>query len=209
MTTDSPDTALLAKWLQAAKARAAPDPNLAGNQYQTGQYQTGMRADDCNQVMGGAFGIRIAADGTWFYHGSAITRKSLVRLFASVLYRDEAGDFWLVTPVEQGRIEVDDAPFTAVELDHRDAEQVLRFRTNIDEWVVLDADHPIRVTHNPATGEPRPYILVKGRLEALILRPVFYELVALGEARQVGGRLRLGVASCGTFFPLDDDLAPS
>ena len=81
--------------------------------------------------------MRIARDGTWYYRGSPIARKPLVKLFASVLKRDAQGDYWLITPVERGRIEVEDAPFTAVELATAGSgpEQVLSFRSNLDEWV--------------------------------------------------------------------------
>ena len=154
----------------------------------------------------GDFGIRIARDGTWFYHGSPIGRKPLVRLFSSVLRRDEAGDYWLVTPVEKGRIVVDDAPFTAVELNVTGSgpDSVLSFRTNIDDIVEAGNDNPIRVTEDSETGEPRPYLLVRDRLEALILRPVYYQMVELGriEPDEGGGGERFGVWSKGVFFPL-------
>lgn len=152
----------------------------------------------------GEFGIRIARDGTWFYLGSPIGRKPLVKLFSTVLRREDDGSFWLVTPVERGLIEVEDAPFTAVELqvEGTGRNQVLRFRTNLDDWVEAGPDHPIRVETNPATGEPSPYILVRDRLEALILRPVFYQLVEIGEETEEGGTPRLGVWSKGTFFTL-------
>lgn len=152
----------------------------------------------------GDFGIRIARDGTWFYLGSPIGRKPLVKLFSTVLRREDDGRYWLVTPVERGQIEVEDAPFTAVELQVEGAgrDQVLRFRTNLDDWVEAGPDHPIRVETNPATGEPAPYILVRDRLEALILRPVFYQLVEIGEETEEGGTPRLGVWSKGTFFLL-------
>jgi hypothetical protein len=194
MKPGPPDTAVLAKWLHAAMARAASD---ASEKDGTGE--------GVGQVSCGEFDIRIAADGTWFYHGSPIGRRPLVRLFSSVLYRDEAGDYWLVTPVEQGQIRVDDAPFTAVEVVAEGAgrDRVLRFRTNLDDWVAADAEHPIRVAHNASTGEPRPYILVRGRLEARLVRPVFYELVDLAEERTVAGVRRYGVCSKGVFFPLD------
>jgi hypothetical protein len=152
----------------------------------------------------GDFGIRIGRDGTWYYLGSPIGRKPLVRLFASVLRREEDGQYWLVTPVERGRIEVEDAPFVAVEVtaEGEGPERVLRFRTNLDDEVAADRDHPIRVSHNPATGEPAPYIMVRDGLEARLARPVFYELVALGETRLVDGEEQLGVWSSGQFFPL-------
>jgi hypothetical protein len=110
----------------------------------------------------------------------------------------------LVTPVERGRIQVDDAPFTAVELTVSGAErdQVLRFRSNVDQWIEAGPEHPIRVETAPDSGEPRPYILVRNNLEALILRPLFYELVELAKERHDGGAVELGVWSNGTFFPL-------
>ncbi|HLB79761.1 MAG TPA: DUF1285 domain-containing protein [Dongiaceae bacterium] len=152
----------------------------------------------------GDFDIRIGRDGTWFYHGSPIGRKPLVRLFASVLRREADGGYWLVTPVERGRIVVDDAPFTAVELTVEGAgrDRALSFRTNIDDVATADADHPIRVARDPDSGEPRPYIHVRDGLEARILRPLYYELVALGEERRVEGETLYGVWSKGTFFPL-------
>ena len=150
------------------------------------------------------FGIRIARDGTWFYHGSPIARKPLVRLFSTVLKRDEVGDFWLVTPVERGRIEVEDAPFTAVELFVRGAEraQSLDFRTNVDDRVSAGPDHPIRVELDRRTGEPSPYVLVRDGLEALIVRSVYYELVELGVEVEVDGHHLYGVWSRGKFFCL-------
>lgn len=151
------------------------------------------------------YNIRIARDGTWFYLGSSIDRPALVKLFASVLSRDEAGDYWLITPVERGRITVDDAPFTAVELDiafGADGDErtaVFQFRTNLDHYVELGPAHPLRMAFDPETGEPRPYIQVKPGLEALIVRSVYYQLV--DHASENNGRT--GVWSHGTFFPLD------
>jgi hypothetical protein len=151
----------------------------------------------------GDFDIRIGRDGTWFYHGSPIGRKPLVRLFASVLRR-EGDDYLLVTPVERGRIVVDDAPFTAVELDvsGSGANQRLDFRTNLDDRVVAGPGHPIRVTHDADTAEPSPYIEVRGGLEARIVRSVYYQLVDLGEERRVAGEDVFGVWSSGQFFSL-------
>jgi len=159
----------------------------------------------------GDYAIRIARDGTWYYRGSPIHRKELVCLFASVLKRGEDGSYWLETPVERGRIEVEDAPFLAVELFWRDCDcgcglpqQCLTFRTNVDEMVTAGAEHPIRVQIDPRTREPRPYILVRPGLEARIIRPVFYEMVALAQPEVVGGREVLGVWSEGVFFPIDE-----
>lgn len=152
----------------------------------------------------GDFGIRIARDGTWFYHGSPIGRKRLVKLFSTVLKRDEDGVFWLETPGEKGTVVVDDAPFVAIELVAHGTgqQQTLTFRTNLDDFVTADAEHPIRVEVDPETSEPSPYVLVRGRLEALIARPVFYDLVELAEEREADGRTVMGVWSAGTFFEL-------
>ncbi len=152
----------------------------------------------------GDLDMRIGRDGTWYYHGSPIGRKELVRLFASVLTRDEAGDYWLVTPAEMGRIAVEDAPFVAVELmaEGRGKEQILRFRTNIDDTTTLDHEHPLTIVTDPISGGPTPYITVKKGLEARIARPVYYELVDLGLEERVDHEYMYGVWSSGTFFPL-------
>ncbi len=152
----------------------------------------------------GHFNIRIARDGTWFYHGSPITRKPLVKLFASVLRRDGAGRYLLVTPVERGLIDVDDAPFTAIAVTASGAGRAQRlvFRTNLDEDVVAGPGHPIRVAEHPDTGEPSPYLHVRDGLEALIARPVFYQLVELGAGEVLDGADTFGVWSEQTFFPL-------
>ena len=178
-----PISETLRSGLSTMAARSGPDSSVA---------------TDC-----GDFGIRILRDGTWLYHGSPITRKPLVKLFSTVLRRDGDG-YWLVTPVERGRIVVDDAPFTAVEITIEDpgpAQRVI-FRTNLDEVVTADAAHPIRIARVAGSDEPRPYVAVRDGLEALILRAVYYELVERGEARRIGGEERYGIWSAGTFFPL-------
>ena len=155
--------------------------------------------------------MRIGRDGTWYYRGSAIQRKPLVTLFSSVLKRDETGQFWLETPVERGRIDVDDAPFVAVALDisGSDESQTLIFHTNLDETVTADSDHPIRVETDAKTGEPSPYVHIRDGLDALIARSVYYQLAELAVIRQADGTL--GVWSSGNFFELgrstdDDDI---
>lgn len=152
----------------------------------------------------GDFDIRITRDGTWFYRGSPIGRKALVKLFSTVLRQEDDGEYWLVTPVERGRVIVDDAPFIAVELaaSGSGAAQVLRFRTNVDDWVEAGPDHPIRVDHAPDSDEPSPYILVRDRLEALIVRSVYYHLVDLAVEATHEGKMVMGVWSKETFFPL-------
>jgi hypothetical protein len=148
----------------------------------------------------------IRRDGTWLYRGSPINRKELVCLFASVLKREADGSFWLETPAERGRIQVEDVPFVAVELDWAGdgRQQSLSFRTNVDEVVTAGPDHPIRIAHDILTCEPTPYILIRQGIEARINRAVYYELVALSVAEWVGCRHMLGVWSCGRFFSLGD-----
>ena len=129
-----------------------------------------------------------------------------MKLFASVLRRDEEGDYWLQTPAERKRIVVEDAPFVAEEIarDLRGTDQRLSFRTNLDEWVEAGPAHPIRVAVNRRTGEPRPYLLVRDRLEALILRSVFYELAELA-VESAQDKAGIGVWSNGVFFALDGE----
>lgn len=142
----------------------------------------------------GEIDIVIRKDGSWVHEGGVIGREALVRLFSTILRKDSDGTF-LVTPHEKLRVTVEDAPFVAVRVDRED--EGLRFTTNVGDEVVAGPEHPIRVTTD-AAGEPRPYILVRGGLEALITRPVFYELVELAEARGAA----FGVASDGAWFPI-------
>lgn len=150
------------------------------------------------------FDIRIGRDGTWYYKESPIQRLRLCQLFSTVLHRDEDGVYWLVTPGERGKITVDDAPFLAVELksDVEEGRPVLKFRTNLDHWVTADAEHPIRVEEDKETGEPSPYVLFRGRLEALIARPVFYELVEMAVEKAGANSVDLVVESAGHPFTL-------
>jgi hypothetical protein len=149
----------------------------------------------------GDIDIRIAADGTWFHEGGPIGRKNLVKLFASVLERDEAGDYWLATPVERARIRVDDAPFVAVEMQSAGSgrDQRLTFRTNIDSEVTADSEHPLTFRPRPG-GEPAPYLSLGDGLSALAIRSVYYELVALGVTEERDGEEQFGVWSAGDFF---------
>ncbi len=156
------------------------------------------------QVLCGDLDMRIDRNGFWYHHGSPIGRKELVRLFSTVLRRDEAGDYWLITPAEAGRIEVEDAPFMAVELttSGAGADQIISLRTNVDKIVTVDGDHPIRCDIDPETGEPSPYLVMDGGVEARIARAVYYELVALGAEERHDGETSFGVRSSGVFFPL-------
>ena len=151
----------------------------------------------------GDIDMRIAADGTWFYMKTPIGRSALVKLFASVLKR-EANKYFLVTPVEKVGIVVEDAPFLAVEMQTEDqtGDRVLRFRTNVDDWVECGQDHALRFDPEPGTGGLKPYLHVRNDLWARLTRPLFYDLVALGEERDIEGRPMFGVASKNCFFPM-------
>ena len=149
----------------------------------------------------GDIGMAIAVDGTWFYQGSPIGRKPLVRLFSRVLRRDLDGRHFLVTPVEKVDIAVADAPFLAVEMEIAGAgtAQSLTFRTNVDDVVRCGADHPLRFAVEEGSGGLKPYLLVRGRLEALVTRALYYDLVELAVEDEAG---ELGLWSGGVFFPL-------
>ena len=151
----------------------------------------------------GDFEMRIDRAGTWYYRGSPIGRPPLVKLFASVLRRDPDGGYWLVTPAEQGRIEVEDAPFVAVELaaEGEGRGRLLRLRTNLDDWVPLDAEHPLRLVPD-ARGAMVPYLRVRDRLDARVARSVFYHMVELAEPSPEDDNDAVGVWSAGRFFPL-------
>jgi hypothetical protein len=154
----------------------------------------------------GQIDMRIARNGSWHYMGSPIPRPAMVKLFASILRREPDDSYVLVTPVEKCGIRVDDAPFVAVEATAagEGEARLIAFRTNVDDIVPLDAGHPLRVEVNAETGEPSPYVLVRDRLEALIARPVYYQLVEMAEERIVDGRTMLGVQSAGQFFALGE-----
>jgi hypothetical protein len=149
--------------------------------------------------------MRIARDGTWFYRGSPIGRIALVKLFASVLRREQDGSYWLVTPAERGRIAVEDVPFLAVALTRQGEGrgQQLIFRTNLDDIVTAGPDNPLGV-ETAASGEPAPYILVRDGLEARLARPVFYDLVELGGEESIEQATQFGVWSMGRFFLLGE-----
>jgi hypothetical protein len=190
---------------------AAPDRQIAAELAppRAGREGNGATRPPRVPVECGDLPFLIRRDGTWLYRDSPIQRKELVCLFASVLRRDEDGGWWLRTPAERGRIEVEDAPFVAVELDWAGdgREQVLSFRTNTDEMVTVGPDHPLRRSHDILTCEPTPYGLLRPGdgahcIEARVNRAVYYELVALGVPEYVGAHLMLGVWSSGSFFPL-------
>jgi hypothetical protein len=147
----------------------------------------------------GDIDMRIATDGTWFYMKTPIGRPALVKLFSSVLKR-EGENYFLVTPVEKVGITVDDAPFLAVELTKEQG--ALRFRTNVDDWVTCDGEHALRFEPEADTGGLKPYLHVRRDLWAKVTRALFYDLVALGEERDIAGKKMFGVASGAAFFPM-------
>jgi hypothetical protein len=151
----------------------------------------------------GDLDMRIAVDGTWFYLNAPIGRPALVKLFASVLKR-EGDSYFLVTPVEKCGITVDDAPFLAVELKIEDVAEgrVLHFRTNVDDWVACGPDHVLRFEPEAGTGGLKPYLHVRRDLWAKVTRALFFDLVELGEERDVHGEAMFGVSSMGMFFPM-------
>ncbi len=151
----------------------------------------------------GEIDMRIATDGTWYYQKTPIGRPALVKLFASVIKR-EGDRYFLVTPVEKVGITVDDAPFLAVEMKCENAPggRLLRFRTNIDDWLECGAEHALRFDPQPETGGLKPYLHVRCGLWAKLTRALFYDLVALGEEREVNGERLFGVASGGSFFAM-------
>jgi hypothetical protein len=150
----------------------------------------------------GDIDMRIAADGTWFYQKTPIGRPALVKLFASVLKR-EGDKYFLVTPVEKVGLIVEEAPFLAVELkvEHDAQGQVLRFRTNVDDWVDAGPGRALRFEPE-ATGGLKPFLHVRRELWAKVTRALFYDLVELGEERAVDGKPMFGVASGGEFFAM-------
>ena len=145
----------------------------------------------------GDIDMRIARDGTWFYEGTPIGRPALVKLFSSILKRED-GKYFLVTPVEKVGITVDDAPFLAVDFDVTEPDQTLTFTTKTEDTAKAGLDHPIRVERNAESGEPAPYILIRDNLWALIDRKSFYRMVDLGEEQGDW----FGIRSAGAFFPI-------
>jgi hypothetical protein len=148
----------------------------------------------------GNLDMRIAADGTWFYLGTPIGRPALVRLFSSVLKR-EGDDYFLVTPVEKVGIKVEDAPFQAVEMavDGEGDGRLLAFRTQVDDVVSAGREHPLRFARADSDGL-KPYVLVRRNLWARLTRALTYDLLALGEVREVEGTPMFGVAAAGEFY---------
>jgi len=158
--------------------------------------------DQWNPEYCGDIGMEIKRDGTWYYMGTPIGRKRIVKLFSRILRKEDDNTYVLVTPVEKVLIKVEDAPFIAtfVEILGKGKELNLKFHTNVDDIIVASKDYPIRVDINKITNEPSPYVLIRRNLEAKISRSVFYELIELAEHLDN----KFGIWSSGSFFPFSD-----
>ena len=186
--------------LEALIARAHADANSGPSSRERGIPPV----ERWNPDFCGDIDMEIRADGSWYYMGTPIGRKQLVRLFSTVLRKDEDGRTYLVTPVEKVGIRVQDAHFIAVEMQARGegGTQVLTFHTNVGDVVEAGADHPLRFVIDAASGGLKPYINIRGRLEALATRAVMYDLVALGEEIDVDGERMFAIRSGGVVFPV-------
>lgn len=188
------------------KADAPGTADISGLQALLSRATEGARGlppvDRWNPPDCGAIDMVIRADGTWFYLGTPIGRAPLVRLFSTVLRKDEDGKTYLVTPVEKIEITVEDAPFVAVEMHVKDPgpEQVLTFRTNVGDVVEAGPTHRLRFEKEDGSGGLKPYLHVRGRLEALVSRAVMYDLVEHGETIEVDGEEVFAVRSGGAIF---------
>ena len=184
--------------------------SLAGLIERAGKTAPARAVERWNPARSGRIDMRIDRDGRWYYRGGEITREALVRLFASVLRREPDGTHVLVTPVEKLAIQVDDAPFCAVELavegtgQDGAANQIVTFRTNVGDIIRLDREHPLRFAVEVDHGGLKPYLSVRGGLEALLTRALTYDLVALCNDNSPGGgdERPAGLWSAGSFFPL-------
>jgi uncharacterized protein len=187
----------------SAELAVAPEGALRGlGEAANGRLRGRGPAPSWNPPDCGEIDMRIAADGTWFYCGSPIGRAPLVQLFASIM-RKEGDRYVLVTPVEKVGVKVEDAPFLAVEMrvQHETCQSRIVFRTNVDDIVTVDSEHPLRFEQGASQGL-KPYVKVRGDLWALVKRALFYDLVALGRTERVGTEDWFGVRSSGIFFPM-------
>jgi hypothetical protein len=187
---------------------SGPDASLSGLQALVeragGQSAGKPPVEQWNPEYCGDIDMEIRRDGTWFYMGTPIGRMPLVRLFASVLRKDADGKTYLVTPVEKIGIRIEDAPFVAVEMHRqiRDGKPVITFRTNVGDVVEAGPDHPLRFVEVSDNEGIKPYILVRGRLEALLARSVMYELISYGQETEVDGQTMFSIESNGVNFPI-------
>ncbi|MEH6822595.1 MAG: DUF1285 domain-containing protein [Motiliproteus sp.] len=156
-------------------------------------------------VLSGDIDLFVNRQGEWFHEGTRFEREALAKLFGSILRKD-GDDYFVLTPVEKWRITVEDVPFLITQLDLVDPgpEQQLQLQTSLGDSVCVDAAHPLWLVSDPITGEPSPYVRVRDRLDGLLARSVFYQLVDLAAEHQVEGKVQFGIYSCGQFFALTD-----
>lgn len=166
----------------------------------------GPPVDDWDPAFTGDLDLFVARDGRWFYQGREMERQRLKKLFAGIMRREADGEYYLLTPVEKYRIQVEDAPFIAhsMEVEGEGESRVIWFRTNMDDMFALGEAHPLVVRRNAETGEEVPYLLVRRNLEARVERNAFYHLTELAEQRSINGRAHYGVTSQGSFFSLGE-----
>ena len=157
-----------------------------------------------HQVIFTDIGMHIDQNGIWHYRGSPINRPNFIKLFASILRRDKSGAYWLITSTEIAPVEVEDVPFTVVELQVKDTHhnQTIKFVTNVGTSATADTNHPLRIDINSETGEPSPYITLDHNIEAKVNRPTYYDLVMLAVEEKVGEEKIFGVWSGGMFHKL-------
>jgi hypothetical protein len=186
--------------LTSTSAAADPLARLAASLDGGGKGRGLPPVERWNPPYGGEIDMRIAADGAWLYRGSPIARPALVKLFASVLRRDPER-FVLVTPVERVGIIVEDAPFLAVEMavEGEGDQRQIGLRTNVDDLVRVGPDHPLRFARGEGDAV-KPYVLVRAGLWALLTRALTYDLLALGEEREVDGKALFGIAAGAAFY---------
>ena len=157
-----------------------------------------------NPELSGDIDIRIARDGNWYHEGELIQREAIPRLFSTILRREDDGEYYLVTPVEKWRIQVEDAPLLAhgLEVKGEGAEQVITLATNMDETLEIGEQHPLHVGSYSETGEPRPVIQVRHGVEARLVTSAFYDLAELAEETEAAGKTVYGVLSHGKFWEI-------
>ncbi len=158
--------------------------------------------DSWHPELSGDMDMRISRDGQWIYRGDPIRREALVRLFASILRREDDGEYYLVTPVEKWRIQVEDTPLLAhsLSVQGEGAEQKVSLVTNVGETLVVSDEHPLRVGSYPGRDEPRPVVLVRHGVEARLTTSAYYDLAEHLVEQTVDGQPAYGVFSCGSFY---------
>lgn len=196
MTTKSLRESTDSSGLEAMVRRAMDDRNLGQDSLPP--------VEKWNPPFCGDLDMEIRRDGTWFYMGTPMGREALVRLFSSVLRKDEDGETYLVTPVEKVRIRVVDAHFLAVEMnvEGEGADKKISFRTNVGEIIEIDNEHPLRFEIEGRDAELKPYFMVRGQLEALVNRATMYDLVELGEELLINGEKMFALETNGQVIPI-------